>query len=181
MYGIVNVALEEMVIDNYGRDKWDEALLKSGTGITHFEADILYDDEVTYLLIASVAEVLEIHIHKVMNLFGEWWILKVGKGKHARLMASGGDSLKEFLINLPTFHSKVILIYVEMFAPQFTVSDVEANSLVIHYYSNRRSLTEFVRGLLLGLGKMFNVPVSVIIVSSRNEGADHDTFRVSWN
>lgn len=181
MYGIVNVALEEMVIDTYGQNKWEEALLKSGTTITHFEVDKLYDDEVTYLLIASVAEVLEIHIHKVMNLFGEWWILKVGKGKHAKLMASGGASLKEFLINLPTFHSKVILIYVEMFAPQFTVTNIEANSILIHYYSNRRSLTEFVRGLLVGLGKMFNVPVSVILLSSKNEGADHDTFRVSWN
>ncbi|MDX1937951.1 MAG: heme NO-binding domain-containing protein [Flavihumibacter sp.] len=181
MYGIVNVALEEMVISNYGQDKWEEALHKSGAGVFHFEVDKLYDDEVTYLLVASVAEVLEMNIHKVMNLFGEWWILKVGTGKHANLMASGGESLKEFLINLPTFHSKVILIYVEMFAPQFTVTDVEANSLVIHYYSNRRSLTEFVRGLLLGLGKMFKTPVSVILLNSRNEGADHDTFRVSWN
>ena len=36
---------------------------------------------------------------KVLNAFGEWWILKTGKEKYGGLMEAGGNNLKEFLVN----------------------------------------------------------------------------------
>jgi len=44
----------------------------------------------------------------------------------------------------------------------------------------REGLLEFVRGLLSGLGKMYNTPVQIELLESRAAGNDHEVFKVSW-
>jgi hypothetical protein len=36
MYGIVNQAIQGLVVENYGQEKWDEILKRSGISETHF-------------------------------------------------------------------------------------------------------------------------------------------------
>jgi hypothetical protein len=36
------------------------------------------------------------------------------------------------------------------------------------------------RGLILGLGKMFETPVEVELAVAKASGADHDEFFVQW-
>jgi hypothetical protein len=115
-----------------------------------------------------------------LQTFGEWWILKTGKEKYGGLMDAGGNSLREFLINLPAFHYRVMLIYPKLTPPEFKVSNIEEQSIYVHYFSKREGLEEFVRGLLTGLGKMYNTPMEVEIIQSRNKGSDHEVFKVSW-
>jgi hypothetical protein len=50
----------------------------------------------------------------------------------------------------------------------------------LHYLSERAALTPFVRGLVLGLGKMFATPVQVELDVAKDAGADHDEFLVQW-
>jgi hypothetical protein len=38
-----------------------------------------------------------------------------------------------------------------------------------------------VRGLMFGLGKMYQTPVIVELLQSRNDGKDHEIFKVSWH
>ena len=55
MYGIVNKAIEELVISNFGHDKWTLIKEKSGIDIDYFISTEPYDDAVTYLLAQAVA------------------------------------------------------------------------------------------------------------------------------
>jgi hypothetical protein len=64
--------------------------------------------------------------------------------------------------------------------PEFKVSELQAQSLNVHYYSGRLGLQDFVKGLLIGLGKLYQTPVEVELVQSRDEGFDHEIFKVSW-
>jgi hypothetical protein len=59
-------------------------------------------------------------------------------------MNSGGINLKEFLVNLPVFHNRIMLIYPKLTPPEFKVSHIETNSIHIHYFSKRdyKSLLE---------------------------------------
>ena len=59
-------------------------------------------------------------------------------------------------------------------------SDIDAHSLELDYYSDRAGLTPFVVGLLKGLGKRFNITVDVQVVSTKSEGAAHDTFLLRY-
>lgn len=95
-------------------------------------------------------------------------------------MATGGHSLKEFLINLPNFHNRVSLIYPNLAPPEFMVTEVGDNSLNLHYISHRPGLKEFVRGLIEGLGILYEQEVQIELLQSRDEGAQHEIFRVSW-
>ena len=95
-------------------------------------------------------------------------------------MEAGGNELREFLINLPSFHNRVMLIYPKLTPPEFKVSNEEERSLHMHYFSKREGLQEFVRGLLIGLGKLYQTHTTVELIQSRNEGSSHEIFKVSW-
>jgi hypothetical protein len=180
MYGIVNKAIEDLVIANFGDDKWEEVKEKSGIDIDFFISNEPYDDDITFKLVGAVSAVMNIPAASVLQVFGEWWILKTGKEKYGGLMEAGGNSLREFLINLPAFHYRVMLIYPKLTPPSFKVSDIEDRSIHVHYFSKRQGLSEFVRGLLSGLGKMYNTPINVELIHSREDGSSHEVFKVSW-
>jgi len=116
----------------------------------------------------------------VLIAFGEWWVIKTTTDKYPGLMDSGGTSLREFLVNLPNFHNRVMLIYPKLTPPEFKVSDITENGLHLHYFSKRQGLQEFVRGLIQGLGKMFNTPVTLELIQTRDEGSTHEIFKIDW-
>jgi hypothetical protein len=180
MYGIVNKAIQDLITESFGEDKWEAVKEKSAVDIEFFLSNEPYDDDVTYKLAGAAAEVLGISVGDVLQAFGEWWVLKTGKEKYGGLMESGGNNLKEFLVNLPLFHNRIMLMYPKLTPPEFKVSDIEENSIHVHYHSKREGLQEFVRGLMSGLGKMYGVATNVELLQSRNDGSTHEIFKVSW-
>jgi hypothetical protein len=180
MYGIVNKSIEELVIANFGQDNWDKVLEKSGIEEDFFISSQPYDDDITYKLAGAAAEVMNVTVNDVLQLFGEWWVLKTSLEKYQGLMQSGGSNLQEFLLNLPAFHNRIMLIYPKLTPPEFKISDIHDGGLNLHYYSKRPGLQEFVRGILVGLGKMFEVPVEIELIKERSEGHDHEIFKINW-
>lgn len=180
MYGIVNKAIEELVVANFGEDKWEAIKLRSGVDVDYFISSEPYDDDLTFKLAQAVSDEMGMTLSAVLIAFGEWWVMKTTKEKYGGLMEAGGNDLKEFLINLPLFHNRVMLIYPKLTPPEFKVTDVTENSLNIHYFSKREGLQDFVRGLLQGLGKMYNTPVTINLVQTRDEGCSHEIFNVIW-
>lgn len=180
MYGIVNKAIQDLVITNFGEDKWEDIRERSGIEEDFFISSEPYDDDITYKLAGAVSEEMNMSVNDVLIAFGEWWVMKTTKEKYAGLMESGGSTLKEFLTNLPLFHNRVMLIYPKLTPPEFKVSEVSEKSLNLHYFSKREGLQDFVRGLIQGLGKMFNTPVDIELLQTRDHGDNHEVFKVSW-
>lgn len=180
MYGIVNKAIQDLVTANFGEDKWEEIHRRSGIDMDFFISNEPYDDAVTFQLAIAVAEVMGMTVAEVLVAFGEWWVLKTSKEKYGGLMEAGGDNLREFLVNLPIFHNRVMLIYPQLTPPEFRISHVEARSVHVHYFSQREGLQEFVRGLLQGLGKLYETPVEIQLLESRLDGHHHEIFSVAW-
>ena len=180
MYGIINKAIQDLVINKFGEEEWESILESSDLDIDYFISNETYEDGITYKLIGTIAEKTNVPVSDLLYLFGEWWVIKVSKEKYGSLMESGGSSLREFLIHLPVFHNRIMLIYPKINAPEFRVSDVEDKSIHIHYFSERAGLKDFVHGILDGLGKMYNTPVKTELLESRDDGSDHEVFKVSW-
>jgi len=176
MYGIINKSIEELVIANFGNEKWRVIKEKSGIDVDFFISSEPYDDDITYLIADAVGQEMAISIDDVFLAFGEWWVLKTTKEKYGSLLEAGGHNLKDFLMNLPVFHNRIMLVYPKLIPPEFKISNVEDNSLYVHYFSKRQGLKEFLRGLLYGLGKLYNTPVKV----DRDDGDNHEIFKVSW-
>ena len=180
MYGIVNKAIQDLITEKFGEEKWEEVKEKSRIEIDFFLSNEPYEDDVTYRLAGAASEVLGISVDQVLQAFGEWWILRTGKEKYGGLMEAGGRNLKEFLVNLPVFHNRIMLMYPKLTPPEFKVSEVGDQSIVVHYFSKRKGLQEFVRGLLQGLGIMYQVEAIIELIESRENGHDHEVFKVSW-
>jgi hypothetical protein len=180
MYGIVNKAIQDLITDKFGAEVWEAVKEKSEVDVDFFLSNEPYDDDITYKLAGAASEVLGLTVGQVLNAFGEWWILKTGKEKYGGLMEAGGNNLKEFLVNLPLFHNRIMLMYPKLTPPEFKVSDIEQNSIHVHYHSKREGLQEFVRGLLSGLAKMYNVEATIELMQSRDDGNTHEIFKVSW-
>lgn len=180
MYGIVNKAIEDLVKETFGEEKWEAVKKRGNVDVDFFISNEPYDDSITYNLAIAISEEMNVPIGEVLVSLGEWWVLKTGKEKYGGLMEAGGNSLREFLINLPIFHSRIMLIYPKLTPPEFRISDLTDNSIHVHYFSKRSGLQEFVRGLLQGLGKMYKTPVIVELLSSRDDGNDHEIFKVTW-
>ena len=81
MYGIVNKAIEELVKENYGEDKWESIKLRSGVDVDYFISNEPYDDAITYQLAGAIATEMDIPLADVLIRFGEYWVLKTGREK----------------------------------------------------------------------------------------------------
>lgn len=181
MYGIVNKAIEELVVANFGQEKWDKVKERSGIDIDFFISSEPYDDSITYSLAQAVAEEMDMTVGQVLQAFGEWWILHTGRKNYGYLLAGGGDTFEKFLINLPLFHNRVMMIYPKLTPPEFQVTHILEKSLHLHYYSKREGLQDFVFGLISGLGKFYETPVKIELLEERAQGSDHEVFYVEWD
>ncbi|NLR93598.1 heme NO-binding domain-containing protein [Flammeovirga agarivorans] len=180
MYGIVNKAIQGLVIENFGEDKWRSILKESGVSIDMFAGNEIYDDSITFDLAIAASKVLELPLSDVLVAFGKYWVLNTAKKHYGSLMDTGGNTLKEFFVNLPNFHSRVMLLYPNIQPPEFDVESVSENELKLRYFSKREGLTDFVHGLILGLGEAFDTEVSTELLEGRKDGLKYDEFSVKW-
>ncbi len=180
MYGIVNKAIEDLVINQFGTPVWKAVTKRSGVDVDFFISNEPYDDEITFQLATALATEVNMSVEQVLEAFGEWWVLKTSREKYGGMMEAGGNNLREFLVNLPLFHNRVMLIYPKLTPPEFKVTDIAPNSICVHYFSKRTGLQEFVRGLLSGLAKMYKTNATIELLQSRNDGSTHEIFKVSW-
>ena len=180
MYGIINKAIQELVTENYGEQKWQKILTLSAIEEDFFISNEPYDDDITFKLAQAVSLEMNINIEDVLIAFGEWWVVKTTRDKYSGLMQTGGSNLKQFLINLPAFHNRVMLHYPKLTPPEFKISHIEERNLCLHYFSKREGLQEFVRGLIQGLGIIYSTETKIELLKSRADGSDHEIFKISW-
>ena len=73
-----------------------------------------------------------------------------------------------------------MLLYPKLTPPEFKVSYEEERSRYLHYFSIREGLKEFVRGMIQGLGLIYNTIVQIELLEDRDKGDNHEIFKVSW-
>ena len=181
MYGMVNRAVEEMVLRHYDAATWEKIKAMAGVEEDAFIGNDAYPDAMTYQLVAAASECLDQPAEQILEAFGEHWVLVTAQEGYGAMLDAGGRSLPEFLRNLPGFHARVSLLYPKLKPPRFQVSNPTSRSLRLHYYSHRPGLQPFVIGLLRGLAIRFATDITIDVVASRELGADHDEFLVSWS
>ncbi len=180
MYGLVNKAIEDLIVANFGEEKWEAVKSRAGVDVDVFISSEPYPDHMTYDLVAAASVELGAPADEILKAFGEHWVLKTASEGYGPMMRSGGRTLGEFLVNLPNFHTRVAMVYPNLEPPRFRCSEVTDRSLRLHYMTHRTGLTAFVIGLLSGLGKMFGTPVQSTVVARKDQGAECDVFDVTW-
>lgn len=180
MYGMVNRAVEEMVKSRFGNDTWLEIKSVAEVDTEVFVSLESYPDDMTYRLVGAASEVLGLPPDKILEAFGQYWVLHTARDGYGSLLDAGGASLPEFMRNLPGLHARVALIFPNLKPPTFAVSDETPNSIKVHYRSSRNGLQPMVVGLLQGVAARFQTEATITMLQSREDGADHDLYLMQW-
>ena len=178
MYGLVNRAIQELVVERFGAQTWAQIAERAGLDEPVFLSHQGYRDSLTYDLVASASEVLDLAPELVLREFGRYWIAHTGRVGYADLIAGCGSTLGEFLENLPGLHTRVLLAFPELTPPEFSTLVDGEGSARIEYWSDRPGLAPMVEGLLEGLGELFGQEVVVQAAPWNADG--HAVFTINW-
>jgi len=179
MYGMVNRAIEQMVVSNHGQEVWDKICQQADVSHVAFGAMETYPDDVTYALVGAASEILGPSVDELLEAFGEYWVEYAADAGFDDMMTMFGQSLTDFLINLDHMHSHISSAFPDLQPPSFHCHENEDRTLTLKYFSTRAGLAPMVKGLLTGLGHRFNTPIKVDWVQSKGENGTHDEFRVA--
>jgi hypothetical protein len=179
MYGLVNQAIMGLVVDNYGSETWEKIRLKAEVRDEFFLSNKIYDDEITFDLVASSSEILGVEPEVILREFGKYWVLKIAKEKYGKLMEYAGQNFLEFMDQLPNFHSRVMLLYPEIIPPEFLKEKIDENSFLLHYYSKRIGLGAFMTGLIEGLAIMYDAKCEIEQLSHEISDISHIVYKVT--
>jgi len=178
VYGLVNQAMQDLVLGRHGRATWAAIMKRADVDIDPFVAMSPYPDDVTYRLVTAAAEHLDRPVDDVLVEFGEYWIDHAAEHGYAELLDLMGDDLPAFLHGLDAMHDRLRLTFPGLDPPSIWCTDVTPASLVVHYVSDRPGLTPFMTGLLRGTARRFGEHVVVEPRRRRDEGHPHDEFLV---
>jgi hypothetical protein len=181
MYGIVNRAVEELIIERFGLDKWEEIKLKAGFNSEGFMTLKPYPDELTFKLVGAASEILNVPADKLLEAFGEYWILYTAEKGYGEMLNLAGDSFPAFLKNLNMLHGRVSNLMPELAPPQFECRNEKQNSIELLYRSHRNGMIPMLYGLIKGLAKRFDNEVVIEEIESSVDENTTVTFLLTWS
>lgn len=177
---MIHKALQDFVVSAKGEATWQAIAEEAGVTDEAFIAMQTYPDDVAYGLVGAAAKVLEAPAAELLEQFGRHWILFAANNGFRELLGGPGTSMPSFLAGLDAMHARINLSFPESEPPTFETEHVGPQELHLHYRSHRPGLLPFVLGLLQGLSEHFEQPITIEVVSTRDEGHDHDTILVAW-
>ena len=156
MYGMVNRGIRDLVLHIADEEAWLTICAAAGISNTTFSNTTVYDDAITYDLVAAASETLGMEPSAVLEQFGRHWILFTGQQGWGPLFDIAGRDLRSFVHGLEAMHSRVQASMPDCRMPSFAVEDDGDGGLVIDYRSEREGLASMVLGLFRGLVEHFD-------------------------
>lgn len=180
MYGLVNKAIKDLIVSNHGDEIWKQICVLSNFNDADFISIYSYPDSLTYDLVKNASRVLKSDGAAILEAFGEYWILYTADEGYGDLMNLSGSTFPEFLGNLDMLHSRISNLMPQLQPPQFTTRNAKVNSIELEYRSERPGLVPMLHGLIKGLGKRFNLAVTVEHIQEKTPENDCHVFLITW-
>ena len=180
MYGLVNRAVRDLVITQFGEAKWASVSQRAELDDDNFVCMSQYPDHITYDLVSAASKELNLSSAEVLRAFGQYWIKYTAKEGYGELIARSGRSFVECLENLNDLHGRVALTFPDLKPPSFQCERTGPNEVALHYISHREGLTLFVVGLLEGLAELYGTEINVRVEVKGSADHENDVFHISY-
>jgi hypothetical protein len=138
----------------------------------------MFDDQMGILIVNTLSTIINIEPHILLNQMGVFFIQKTIQEKYGNIIFAGGLSLEEFINNLPKFHSKMLSLLQNTDPPDLVVERIEANKILLHYYSNRTGMIEFLIGILEGVAQIYKTPIALKKQDNKDLHKHHDIIEI---
>ncbi len=166
MKGVIAACLAELVIEKFGKDKWEAILEKSGlkksTSFLPFQ-DI--DDAAVMTVVESTCKILKITLNQAADAFGDYWVNDYAP-KVYKTYYRKAKNAREFLLKMDDVHDQVTKSIKNAQPPRFEYEEKDERTLVLHYKSQRNMII-FLMGLVKGVGRYFDEKLIVRKLSDK--------------
>jgi hypothetical protein len=155
MKGVIPLALREMILKQFGAEKWKEVLHKAGMAqepLLLAVGDV--EDPVVLKMVHSVCQVLNLSLVQAADAFGDYWV-NVYSQKAYRRYYEKCKNAKEFLLQLNSIHQTATQNLPGARPPQFEFQPEGDQALVLTYKSPR-GMIDFAVGLIKGVGHFYH-------------------------
>ena len=166
MYGLVQIAIQDLVCEQFGEGAWQRITEKAGVPGIRFVSMDPYDDALCYQLVAAAADELDTPAEQLLEVFGEYWTKYTAEHGYGELLASAGTSFEEFLQQLDELHFRLARSFPELKPPSFDCVTLEKDHYQLHYYSEREGLGPMVVGLVRGLASRFGLDAEIVPIEA---------------
>lgn len=157
MKGVLFSVVEEVVVEKFGDDTWDEVLRRAKLDGAYTSLGDYPDTDLGAIVVA-VSGLLGVSESAVLVLVGREGFGPLAR-RHPKIV-SEFDSWRDLLVHLDDIiHPEVRKIYSSADAPEFVATTVEAGLLL--EYRSRRGLCHLAEGLARGVADWFGTPVEV--------------------
>lgn len=160
MKGTIVKCLEELVVSQFGKDKWEKSLedvgLKKNT--MFFTVSDVEDAQVMKV-VGAVCTNLGITLPQAADAFGDYWVNTYAQKLYGQFFQKH-KSAKDFMLDMDNVHINMTKTMKDAKPPRFKYEWKNDKTLVISYNSNR-GLIDFAMGLTRGVGKYYNEKLAV--------------------
>lgn len=166
MKGTIVKCLEELIVTQFGKDKWEQAL--EGAGLskkTMFFTLSDVDDAQVMKVVESVCKTLDISLEQAAEAFGDYWVNNYSQQVYGQYYKQN-KTAKDFMLNLDDIHVTMTNTIQNAAPPRFTYDWKNDKTLVINYNSHR-GLIDFAIGLAKGIGKFYKEELQVSKLSPK--------------
>ena len=168
MYGMVNQAIKEMVQEVLGPDSWQEVCQNINRNSDDFELFNQFDDQITLDLVTQICKTSGMRPEKLLEAFGVYWIKFAQNSDYSAILSTFATSAFDLIHSLNNLHERLELTFSNLKAPAFEVIEHNDKMMKVNYYSDRAHmpLEFFVKGLFIGIFKMFNQECKVEMIAT---------------
>lgn len=160
MKGVIALCLKEVVVNNFGLEKWSEIVAQAGHKRDPMILPISnLEDEVVLGLLSSTCQTLDISLETAADVFGDYWV-NVYTQRMYKAYYDGADSARELLLKMDSIHVAVTRNIRNAHPPRFNYTWEDEKTLIIQYTSPRNLIDLFI-GLVKGVGKHYDEELRV--------------------
>ena len=177
MHGSICVILKKFVEQNFGREVWSEILRLAGHDGLVLSPIQNYPDEAVFAIVGAACEHLELEMGTALEAVGEFAAAELVR--FARGMLHPDWKTFELLANIESLIHRTIRVS----NPEAEPATIQAFELskdeVQVVYSSQRGLCALAKGILKGLGNVFDEELTVVENTCVHKGDPFCTFTVS--
>jgi hypothetical protein len=175
--GVVFNLLEEVVVQNFGADVWDDLLDDAGVGGAYTSLGNYSDDEIV-ALVGAAATKLKMSNAEVLRWFGER-AMPLLKQRYPALFEAHISS-RTFVLSVNSIiHPEVRKLYSGADCPFFHFREAADGAVTMSYGSSRK-MCELAHGFVKGAANLFCEEVDITHHSCMNHGADKCVMEMQW-
>ena len=181
MYGLINMAIKQLIKDQLGEDGWQTVKMEAQLEDDSFELLTPYDDGLTYKLIGAASKASGKPAHEILHLFGTYWIQYAVSAGYGPLIQLFGPTYKECLSNLNKMHDHMGAMMPGLVPPVFDIEkEISPTEFILNYTSTRSGLAPMVLGLLKTLAQRYGISEIETTHLGKTENNLSDRFLIKW-